>query len=285
MSQELRMENEKYKFGEIGGITLISLVITIVLLIILASVGIYLSLRDNGILNRANEAKELTNKQTATEKINLKITTAQINSYVEKQVMPTLEEVSEVLRNDSEIEYVTEKSQIASVKYEVGENQKSIYTKLSEYPYEFEINGQLQLASIDGIKIEVGQKDDGNINGIQLLWSNDRPNDKFTKQTINIDLSNYEAVLIFVKARDSLTEITTRTNYTTYAYGKIGETIYCTGVAKGSAGWYGTFREASIKIDGITFGDGRYGQLTHEYTNNSAGGIPLYIWGVKKDIY
>ena len=133
MSQELRMENEKYKFGEIGGITLISLVITIVLLIILASVGIYLSLRDNGILNRANEAKELTNKQTATEKINLKITTAQINSYVEKQVMPTLEEVSEVLRNDSEIEYVTEKSQIASVKYEVGENQKSIYTKLSAH--------------------------------------------------------------------------------------------------------------------------------------------------------
>ena len=132
MSQELRMENEKYKFGKIGGITLISLVITIVLLIILASVGIYLSLRDNGILNRANDAKELTNKQTATEKINLKITTAQMNSYVEKQVMPTLKEVSEVLRNDSEIEYVTEKSQIASVKYEVGEKPKSIYTKLNE---------------------------------------------------------------------------------------------------------------------------------------------------------
>ena len=285
MSRELRMENEKYKFGKIGGITLISLVITIVVLIILASVGIYLGLSNNGILNRANEAKELTNKQTATEKINLKITTAQMNKYADEQRMPTLKELSEVLRYDNEIQYVTEKSQMASTKYEVGENPTSIYTKLNDYPYEFEINGQLQLASIDGIKIEVGQKDDGNINGIQLLWSNDKPNYTFIEQTINIDLSNYEAVLILVKANASLTEITTSTNYTTYAYGKIGETIYCTGVAKGSAGWYGTFREASIKVDGITFGVGRYGQLTHEYTNNSVGGIPLYIWGVKKDIY
>ncbi len=285
MSRELRMENEKYKFGKIGGITLISLVITIVVLIILASVGIYLGLSNNGILNRANEAKELTNKQTATEKINLKITTAQMNKYADEQRMPTLKELSEVLRYDNEIQYVTEKSQMASTKYEVGENPTSIYTKLNDYPYEFEINGQLQLASIDGIKIEVGQKDDGNINGIQLLWSNDKPNYTFIEQTINIDLSNYEAVLILVKANASLTEITTSTNYTTYAYGKIGETIYCTGVAKGSAGWYGTFREASIKVDGITFGVGRYGQLTHEYTSNSVGGIPLYIWGVKKDIY
>ena len=244
-----------------------------------------MSVGNNGIFNRANEAKELTNKQTATEKINLKITTAQMNKYAEKQEMPTLKELSEVLRDDNEIQYVTEKSQIASTKYEVGENPTSIYTKLNDYPYEFEINGQLQLASIDGIKIEVGQKDDGNINGIKLLWSNDKPNYTFIEQTINIDLSNYEAVLILVKANASLTEITTSTNYTTYAYGKIGETIYCTGVAKGSAGWYGTFREASIKVDGITFGVGRYGQLTHEYTNNSVGGIPLYIWGVKKDIY
>lgn len=32
-------------------------------------------------------------------------------------------------------------------------NLSSIYTKLKEYPYEFEINDSLQLASIDGEKV------------------------------------------------------------------------------------------------------------------------------------
>ena len=135
------------------GITLISLIITIVVLIILAGVTIFLNLNNNGLFSRAKQASEETNKQTATEKINLKITTAQMNKYADDQTMPTLKELSEVLRDDTEIQYVTEKSQIASTKYEVGENPSSIFTKLNEFPYEFEINGQLQLASIDGIKI------------------------------------------------------------------------------------------------------------------------------------
>ena len=117
------------------GITLISLVITIIILIILSSVGIYLSLGNNGIFTRAKQAKETTNKQTAT-----------------------LKELSVVLGTDNEIQYVTEKSQIASTKYEVGENPSSIYTKLNDYPYEFEINGQLQLASINGIKIATNEQ-------------------------------------------------------------------------------------------------------------------------------
>lgn len=142
-------------------ITLISLVITIVVLIILASVAIYLGLSNNGIFSRAKEAKEQTNKQTATEIINLKITTAQMNKYAEKQEMPTLKELSVALRDDNEIQYVTEKSQIASTKYEVGENPSSIFTKLNDYPYEFEINGSLQLASINGIKIGTSESQDG----------------------------------------------------------------------------------------------------------------------------
>lgn len=148
----------------VRGITLISLVITIIVLIILAGIAINLSLGENGIFVRSKQAKEMTNKQTATEKINLKITTAQMNKYAEKQVMPTLKELSEVLRDDDEIQYVTEKSQNASTKYEVGENPSSIFTKLNEYPYEFEINGQLQLASIDGIKVS------NNIEQESTIW-------------------------------------------------------------------------------------------------------------------
>lgn len=76
-----------------------------------------------------------------------------MNKYTAEQRMPTLKELSEVLKEDEEILYVTEKSQIASKKYEVGENPSSIYTKLNNYPYEFEINSSLQLASINGVKI------------------------------------------------------------------------------------------------------------------------------------
>ncbi len=145
----------RLKTFQIGNkaITLISLVITIIVLIILSSVGIYLSLGNKGIFNKAKQAKEASDKQTATEIINLKITTAQMNKYIEKQEMPTLKELSISLRDDSEIAYVTEKSQIASAKYEIGENPKSIYTKLNKYPYEFEINDSLQLASINGDKL------------------------------------------------------------------------------------------------------------------------------------
>ncbi len=72
------------------GITLISLVITIIVLIILASVAMYLSLGNNEIFIKTKQAKEETNKKEATEKINLKITTAQMNKYAEKQEMLTL---------------------------------------------------------------------------------------------------------------------------------------------------------------------------------------------------
>ncbi len=156
------------KTKEQKAITRIALIITIIILIILASVAIYLSLGNNGIFTKA---KELTNKQEATDIINLKITTAQMNKYSGKQEMPTLKELSEILKEDDEIQYVTEKSKIASTKYEVSENPTSIFTKLNQYPYEFEINSSLQLASINGVKL--ASKDDkseiifiGNLNSV-----------------------------------------------------------------------------------------------------------------------
>ncbi len=144
------------------GITLIALVITIIILLILASVTIATLTGENGILNKSQTAKEENNEKTATEKINLKITDAQMGSYVEKQRMPTLKELSLSLKEDKEISYVTEESQkIADTKYDVpSDNPSSIYTKLNEYPYEFEIDSSLRLASIDGIK--VSEKDNSN---------------------------------------------------------------------------------------------------------------------------
>ena len=59
------------------GITLITLIITIVILLILAGICIQL-ITNTGIFENAKKAKEETNKSQATEKINLKIATAQM---------------------------------------------------------------------------------------------------------------------------------------------------------------------------------------------------------------
>ena len=148
------------------GITLISLVITIIILIILSSIGIYLSLGNNGIFIRAKEAKEITNKQEATDIINLKITTAQMNKYAEKQEMPTLQELADALYEDNEIQYVALESKVANKEKVTVGNKTSIYTKLNDYPYEFEINSSLQLASINGVKVS-----NNNSNNTSNSWT------------------------------------------------------------------------------------------------------------------
>ena len=137
-----------------NGITLIALVITIVVLLILAGVSIAMLGGEDGILKQTQKAKEEENKQTATETINLKITNIQIASYAEKTRMPTLQELADNLCEDDDMEYVfTESKKTAKLDKIYVKDKKSIFTKLKEYPYEFEINSSLQLASINGIKV------------------------------------------------------------------------------------------------------------------------------------
>ncbi len=160
------------KMNRNKGITLIVLVITIIVLLILAGVTIATLTGDNGILNKTNKASEETDKQTATEIINLKITEAQIKSYAEAQQMPSLQFLADSLCEDEEIEYVelttkkTASVEEAKVKPITVGQAKSIFTKLKQYPYEFEINGALKLASINGI--QVADKDIDNSNNEEL---------------------------------------------------------------------------------------------------------------------
>lgn len=135
------------------GITLISLVITIIILLILAGITIA-QLKENGLLSKTKEAAQESKKSDATEKMNLKITEIQIDSYAKNEKMPNLQYLADKLCEDNEIDYVLLQSKsVASIeKIDVG-NSKSIFTKLKEYPFEFEINSSLQLASIDGIKV------------------------------------------------------------------------------------------------------------------------------------
>ena len=137
-----------------SGITLVALVITIIMLLILAGVTINLTLGDNGILKHTESAKEEDRRQTASETMRMKITTIQMKNYAEKQSLPSLQELADGLCEDDEMEYVLlESKKNASLdKISVGLN-KSIFTKIKSYPYEFEIDSSLQLASIDGVKL------------------------------------------------------------------------------------------------------------------------------------
>jgi len=55
-----KLKKQKYKFEKRGGITLIALVITIIVMLILAAISITMLTGDNSILKRAAEAKEKT---------------------------------------------------------------------------------------------------------------------------------------------------------------------------------------------------------------------------------
>lgn len=143
------------KIANNKGITLITLVITIIIMLILAGVVITLALGNNGLIGKAKEAKEETNKQTAIEQINLKITNSIMKKYADEQRDPSLQDLANDFCEDDEIEYVKLTSQkLASIeKIEIGEN-KSFFTKLKKYPYEFEIGNTLKIVKLDGETIE-----------------------------------------------------------------------------------------------------------------------------------
>lgn len=148
------MTNTKAK-----GITLISLVVTIIIMLILAGVTLNLIAGGDGILGKAETAVNETEKQTAKEIISLKITSKQMDSYAENGRNATLKELAVFLDADDEIQYVYKESKAKASLDWWGEkdNFSSIFTKLEEYPYEFEIESKdnvIRLAAVDGEKIE-----------------------------------------------------------------------------------------------------------------------------------
>lgn len=182
-----------------SGITLIVLVITIIILLILVGVTIAFLTGENGILKKSTKAAKETEKQTATEIINLKITNAQIDSYTQKQRMPTLKELSLALKEDEEIEYITQSSKIASVEYNVNsDNPDKIYTKLKEYPYEFQIDQMLKLTAIDGIQIAetpTESEEDRELKNIVELLQTQLTSQKETITSLQTELTSQQETI------------------------------------------------------------------------------------------
>ena len=84
------------------GITLVALVITVVVLLILAGVSIATLTGDNGILTRAQEAKNKTEEAALEEKIQLLAAETVINQYTGENEEKTAEELQKELNEQGE---------------------------------------------------------------------------------------------------------------------------------------------------------------------------------------
>lgn len=127
-------------------ITLIALIITIIVLLILAGVTLNMVIGENGIFNRAQLAKEETNKNSAKEILKLKILEYNAEcSSTDKEV--TLKGFKEYLENNEEVEYIKlYKDNKEIIENEVPEKAK---IKLIEYNYEFILNDKLEIIEDD----------------------------------------------------------------------------------------------------------------------------------------
>ena len=172
---------------QVKGITLIALVVTIIIMLILVGVTISVTIGGNGLFKYAKTASDETTKQTATEAINFKITKVQMAKYVEEQRKPTLKELADNFCEDDDFEYVQETTRVASLTKIANENPTSIYTKLKEYPYEFEINSSLQLASVDGVRIASVPENDGD----SIVTMTKSELDSYIESAINSKLQEY----------------------------------------------------------------------------------------------
>ena len=99
----MKRTNENRMKIENKGITLVALVITIVVLIILAGVAINLSLGENGIFNKAKEAKIMQLKSEYREKIGTEILAAQIDAISRDEDLED-EQVKDIISNYGELQ-------------------------------------------------------------------------------------------------------------------------------------------------------------------------------------
>ena len=102
------MKREKIKESKERGITLIALVITIVILIILAAVSINIVLGKNGLIQKAQEAKGLTEQAEINEKEDITNAGEYINNIINdnnEEEIPVKEgiQVDEITENSISI--------------------------------------------------------------------------------------------------------------------------------------------------------------------------------------
>ena len=111
----------------------------------------------------------------------------------------------------------------------------------------------------------------------KLLWTNSNPSATFTPQTVNIDLTNYESILVEVKSSTSSDNLTSCIGYI-----KKGTILGHIGVARpvySTSSSYGIRIITSVSDVGVVFGDFKYGTIS-----DNTLGIPTKIYGLRNDL-
>lgn len=144
------IKNKKIKTST-NGITLISLVITIIILILLAGVGITLAIQENGIIKTAKKAVNKTNEAQALEELEQKI----IDVQLEKAGNAILMEVLIKLSEDEEYIILGEDENSITKKNieELDENIQQVY--VAHKNYKFKIDNKLIVTFITKIDTTV----------------------------------------------------------------------------------------------------------------------------------
>ena len=124
-----------------GGITLISLVVTIIILVILAGVAINLTIGENGIITKAVNAREDMKIAEGKEKISLALLDMKTNRIVEG--------------NSCDLDYISQNldGKIKDVKVEAVKGEPVVKIYLSYKNYMFKITPDLQVILIGNVNI------------------------------------------------------------------------------------------------------------------------------------
>ena len=91
---------KKHKKNKASGITLIALVVTIIVLLLLAGISIQMLTGDNGILQRAGDAKTMTDEAQIKERIQLAYHSALTKDITEKNDKLTMQTLQEELEKE-----------------------------------------------------------------------------------------------------------------------------------------------------------------------------------------
>lgn len=123
MNIEKLGENKEYKFKKFQGITLISLVITIIILLILSSITIRLSVGENGIFAKARSAKIDTKRAQVVEYLNMRLLEEQTVNYgkTNKEIIESTRK--NIINNKKELEKIGKEVEIK----EIVEENENIY--------------------------------------------------------------------------------------------------------------------------------------------------------------
>ena len=93
------LKNPKTNYKKTTGITLIALVVTIIVLLILAGISIMMLAENNGILNRAMDAKEATRGGEVRQIVRLEAINNKQSEYVEGSKKSREQVISELKEN------------------------------------------------------------------------------------------------------------------------------------------------------------------------------------------